>query len=114
MAALSGSRRVFLGRLEAGGASPPSAVPRGLTAVEGGVEVDFVVKTGRRFVGIEAKAKPSLAPADFRGLRSIRELSGLKRRIIVYEGLRPQRTQVGIDLLPVRAFVGALETGSVW
>lgn len=81
---------------------------------EGGIEVDFIVKTGREFVAIEAKAKPSLAPADLKGLRAIAELSGLKRRIVVYEGMRPQRTEDGIDVLPVKAFVDALQARTVW
>lgn len=81
---------------------------------EGGIEVDFIVKTGRRFVAIEAKAKSALTPADFKGLRAIRELSGLSRRILVYEGPRPQRTEDGIDVLTVRAFVESLEAGSLW
>lgn len=81
---------------------------------EGGIEVDFIVKTGRRFVAIEAKAKTSLAPADFKGLRAIRDLSGLSRRILVYEGPRPQRTADGIDVLPVRSFIESLTAGSLW
>lgn len=81
---------------------------------EGGIEVDFVVKAGRRFVAIEAKAKTSLAPADFKGLRAIGDLKGLVRRIVVYEGARPQRTEDGIDVLPVRAFVETLQAGALW
>ena len=81
---------------------------------EGGIEVDFIVKTGREFVAIEAKAKTSLAPADFKGLRAIAELSGLKRRVVVYEGTRPQRTEDGIDVLPVKAFVDSLQARTVW
>ncbi|NBX29650.1 ATP-binding protein [bacterium] len=81
---------------------------------EGGIEVDFIVKTGRKFVAIEAKAKPSLGPADLKGLRAIAELPGLKRRIVVYEGIRPQRTEDGIDVLPVKAFIDALQAGTVW
>ena len=72
------------------------------------------MKTGREFVAIEAKAKPSLAPADLKGLRAIAELSGLKRRIVVYEGMRPQRTEDGIDVLPVKAFIEALQARTVW
>jgi len=81
---------------------------------EGGIEVDFIVKNGRRFVAIEAKAKTALAPADFKGLRAIRDLPGLKRRILVHEGPRPQRTADGIDVLPVRAFVEALQARTLW
>jgi uncharacterized protein len=81
---------------------------------EGGIEVDFIVKTGRRFVAVEAKAKAALAPADFKGLRAVRDLPGLKRRILVYEGPRPQRTEDGIDVLPVRAFVESLQARTLW
>ena len=48
------------------------------------------------------------------GLRPIADLSGLKRRIVVYVGMRPQRTEDGIDVLPAKAFVEALQSHAVW
>jgi uncharacterized protein len=76
---------------------------------EGGTEVDFVVRRGREFVAVEVKAKRQLASRDFHGLRAISDLAGLKRRIMVFLGDRPFRTDEGIDALPVADFVRELE-----
>jgi len=81
---------------------------------EGGIEVDYVVQHGRRFTAIEAKAKAALTSADFKGLRAIGDLAGMRRRIVVYEGARSQRTEDGIDVLTVPAFLEALESGRLW
>lgn len=55
-----------------------------------------------------------LASRDFAGLRAIQDLAGVKRRLIVYLGERPQRNEDGIDVLPLRAFLTALEQRSLW
>ena len=81
---------------------------------EGQIEVDFLIKSGKRYLAIEAKAKTSLASKDFAGLRAIHGLAGLDRRLIVYLGDRPQRTEDGIDVLPLDGFLAALEQRSLW
>jgi uncharacterized protein len=81
---------------------------------EGQIEVDFLVKAGRRYVAVEVKAKTALASKDLAGLRAIRSLAGLARRVVVYLGDRPQRTADGIDILPLRDFLMALEQGRLW
>jgi predicted AAA+ superfamily ATPase len=81
---------------------------------EGQIEVDFLVKAGRRYVAVEVKAKTALASKDLAGLRAIRSLAGLGRRVVVYLGDRPQRTEDGIDILPLRDFLMALEQGRLW
>lgn len=81
---------------------------------EGQIEVDFLIKAGRSFVAVEAKAKTALSSKDFAGLRAIHELTGIKRRVVVYLGDRPQRTEDGIDVLPVREFLAALEQHKLW
>lgn len=78
------------------------------------LEVDFLVKAGGRYVAVEAKAKTALAAKDFAGLRAIQGLAGLARRVVVYLGERPQRTADGIDVLPLRGFLTALEQGRLW
>jgi hypothetical protein len=51
-------------------------------------------------------------------VQSIREnetrLAGVKRRLVVYLGDRPQRTEDGIDILPLREFLAALEQLRLW
>jgi predicted AAA+ superfamily ATPase len=81
---------------------------------EGRIEVDFLITSGKRSVAIEAKAKTSLASKDFAGLRAIHGLAGLDRRLIVYLGDRPQRTDDGIDELPLGGFLATLEERSLW
>ena len=81
---------------------------------EGQIEVDFLIQTRKRFVAVEAKAKTSLVSRDFAGLRAIDGLAGLGRRVIVYLGDRPQRTEDGIDVLPVAAFLAALDERRLW
>jgi hypothetical protein len=41
-------------------------------------------------------------------------LAGLDRRLIVYLGDRPQRTEDGIDVLPLGGFLATLEERSLW
>ena len=41
-------------------------------------------------------------------------VAGLDRRLIVYLGDRPQRTEDGIDVLPLGGFLAALEERSLW
>lgn len=81
---------------------------------EGQIEVDFLIRAGTRFTAVEAKAKTSLVSRDFAGLRAIDGLAGLGRRVIVYLGDRPQRTEDGIDVLPVAAFLAALDDRRLW
>jgi len=81
---------------------------------EGQIEVDFLIKAGTGFVAVEAKAKTMLNSKDFAGLRAIQGLAGLKRRLVVYLGERSQRTEDGIDVLPLRGFLAALEQHKLW
>jgi predicted AAA+ superfamily ATPase len=81
---------------------------------EGQIEVDFLIQAGKRFTAVEAKAKTSLVSRDFAGLRAINGLVGLGRRVIVYLGDRPQRTEDGIDVLPVTSFLAALDERRLW
>ncbi len=78
-------------------------------STEGSTEVDFLIRNGDEFTAIEVKAKETLVPTDFRGLRAIDKLRGLRRRLVVFRGDRPFRTEDGIDALPIRAFLDELE-----
>lgn len=80
---------------------------------EGAREVDFLLQRRKALVAVEVKAKRTLAPGDFAGLRAVAELRGMKRRLVVFLGDRAFRTEDGIDALPVPAFVEALEQGAV-
>jgi len=80
---------------------------------QGGSEVDFLVRHGTEFTAIEVKAKEALAPRDFAGLRAIADLKGIRRRLAVFLGERPFRTESGIDALPVGHFLDELERGLI-
>lgn len=80
---------------------------------QGGSEVDFLVRHGLEFTAIEVKAKDTLVPRDLTGLKAIADLKGVSRRIVVFLGERPFRTEAGIDALPVRHFLDELEQGLI-
>ena len=75
---------------------------------QGGNEVDFLVQRGKEFSAIEVKAKETLNNRDFAGLRTVAELRGIKRRIVVFLGTRPFQTEDGIEALPVNEFIQEL------
>ena len=74
-------------------------------------EVDFVLLRAKETIAIEVKATRVVRPADLRGLRAISDLAGLARRILVFLGDRPMRTEDGIDVLPFGAFAAELARG---
>lgn len=76
---------------------------------QSGNEVDFLIQRGKEFNAIEVKAKETPSNRDFAGLKVIRELKGIKRRIVVFLGARPFQTEDGIEALPVDEFIKELE-----
>ena len=77
-------------------------------------EVDFLLRRGKDFLAIEAKAAVRIGADELRGLRAISGLPHLQRRILVHPGDRPRVTEDGIEVLPVGTFLEALEDGSLW
>lgn len=76
---------------------------------EGGTEVDFLIQRGQDLTAIEVKAKENLSSHDFKGLKAIAEMKGMRRRLVVFLGERAFRTEDGIEVLPVRSFLDELE-----
>lgn len=76
---------------------------------QGGNEVDFLIQRGKELTAIEVKAKETLNSRDFSGLRTVADLHGLKRRLVVFLGPRPFRTEDGIEALPVKEFLQELQ-----
>jgi predicted AAA+ superfamily ATPase len=85
--------------------SPPSASAS---------EVDFLLRRGREFLGLEVKSSPRAAPELTKGLRAIADLPRLVRRIAVYTGPRSLTTPEGIEVWPVRRFLEGLAGGTIW
>lgn len=78
------------------------------------VEVDFLLRRGEDFVALEVKSSSRLAESDFRGLRAVADLPGLRSRVLVYTGTRRQKTRDGIEVLPVASFVRRIEVLSLF
>jgi predicted AAA+ superfamily ATPase len=68
-------------------------------------EVDFLLRFGKRFVAIEAKAGATYTAAGLSGLRAMDRLAGLKRRILVYQGRTSGKTTDGIEIIPLDEFL---------
>lgn len=77
-------------------------------------EVDFLLRRGREWLAIEAKAGQRAGPDELRGLRAIEGLTGLTRRILVFRGLRRLQTSDGIDVWPVTTLLEALADNRLW
>ncbi len=75
------------------------------------IEVDFLLQRGDKFTAIEVKARERLDPAAFAGLKSIADLRGVTRRILVYLGERGFRHEAGIEVIPFEQFLRELERG---
>ena len=69
-------------------------------------EVDFLLKRGEEnLIAIEVKAKNQVSSKDYRGLKAISKLSAVKRRIVVYLGKVPRKTEEGIEIWPFDFFL---------
>jgi predicted AAA+ superfamily ATPase len=77
-------------------------------------EVDFLLRRERDWLAIEAKAGTRVGPDELRGLRAIRDLPRLVRRILVYGGTRRLRTEEGIDVWPATELAEAIAAASLW
>ena len=74
-----------------------------------GIEVDFIV--GDMAVAIEAKATPRVTADHIKGLRHLRQDHPNVRAILVCLEPRRRKTDDGIEIMPVPAFVQAVADG---
>ncbi|MGB0678588.1 MAG: ATP-binding protein [Polyangiales bacterium] len=72
------------------------------------IEVDFLLHRGPERVAIEVKASDRIRPEHLKGLRALAALEGLRRRVLVYTGDTPRRTEDGIDIWPLDLFLQRL------
>ena len=71
-----------------------------------GAEVDIVIEQGARtLAGVEVKAGGTVTPADFRGLRRLRDAAGkrFKGGVVLYDGETSASFGDGLHAVPVRA-----------
>lgn len=78
------------------------------------VEVDFLLRRGSELCALEVKASRRFHLQHLAGLRAIADLSGLRRRVLIYRGERVFTTEEGIEVWPVPIFLTALERGELW
>jgi hypothetical protein len=65
-------------------------------------------------VAVEVRSGAKVFDVDMRGLRAIADLSGVKRRILVFRGDRKQKTADGVEILPVASFLTELEGSTLF
>jgi len=78
-----------------------------------GLEVDFLLRRGKRFIAIEAKSATRFRPEDAKGLEALSELAGISRRLLVYAHSPRLITDSGIEVLGFDAFVDLLHRGKL-
>ena len=76
-------------------------------------EVDFLIDRGGEFVAVEAKVGQRFSESWCKGLRAIRPLQGLGRRIVVYPDGPVLKTSDGIEVLPFGQFAAELAAGGL-
>ena len=77
-------------------------------------EVDFLLRRDSELAAIEVKTRSRYHTGMLPGLRAIRELPGMVRRVLVYDGKRSFRTGDGIDVWTVGRLQQALVERALW
>ena len=77
-------------------------------------EVDFLLRRGREHLALEIKAQSRFSHPLLSGLRAIADLPRVARRVLVYLGDRRLRTEDGIEVWPLRAFLDAVADEKLW
>lgn len=81
---------------------------------ESDAEVDFLLTRGNEHLALEVKASTVYNTTMLKGLRAIEGLTGLKRRILVYNGTRDFQTEDGIHVWPFAYFHESLASDRLW
>ncbi len=78
------------------------------------IEVDFLLRRDSTSLAIEVKSTKRYSTKLVRGLRSIGNLPGLKKRILVYDGELTFQTEDGINVWTVDKFLAAMANEGLW
>jgi len=65
---------------------------------------------GDDLMAIEVRSGLEVFETDLRGLRAIADLPRVRRGLVVHRGRVRQKTADGIEILPVQAFLGEVES----
>lgn len=77
----------------------------------GSVEVDFVLRQGKRLIAMEAKAGRRFRLDMLKGLKAVAGLPGVKRRILVYGGKDSWQTEDRIEVMSAVRFAEVVGRG---
>ena len=77
-------------------------------------EVDFLLRRGSELAAIEVKSQPRYHTGMLPGLRTIGELPGMARRVLVYGGKRSFQTGDGIDVWSADRLQQTLTENALW
>ncbi len=77
----------------------------------GAVEVDFLLRRGKRLLAVEAKGGRRYKADLTKGLRAVAALPGMERRILVYGGKDSWRADDGIEVMSAARFNAELAKG---
>jgi predicted AAA+ superfamily ATPase len=75
-------------------------------------EVDFLLRRGREH--LEVKSQSRFSHPLLSGLRAITDLPRAARRVLAYLGDRRLRTEDGIKVWPLQAFLDAIAGEKLW
>lgn len=73
-------------------------------------EVDFLLKKGQELFAVEVKVTEKIRPDDLKGLKAIKELPRVKRRILVCGTKTARQTEDGIEIISFQNFFKLLKT----
>jgi len=77
-------------------------------------EVDFLLRRGQDYLALEIKAQARFSTPQLSGLRAIADLPRVVRRVLVYLGERRLKTEDGIEIWPLNAFLTAIAAETLW
>ena len=77
-------------------------------------EVDFLLSSGGRRVAIDVKSAGTFRPKWCRGLRAIKQLEGIERRILVLPSTQPEMTEDGIEIWSFARLVEEIAQGRLF
>lgn len=77
-------------------------------------EIDFLLRRGREYLALEVKGQARFSHTQLSGLRAIADLPRVVRRVLIYLGDRRLRTEDGIEVWPLRAWLDAVAHNRLW
>lgn len=79
-----------------------------------GFEVDAILESQGRLVGIEVKSSSTVTTSDFRGLRKLKSLAGSEyhRGVVLYDGAQALSVGDSMYAIPIGALSNSIPSSS--